>query len=170
MLDATASTKPKTTTAREQSMQMGGAHGAYGAMGGPSKTVHGMVAPSIFRFPAIAGWTYPPGGHPLVLRCSCDPPQAPTGHKDYFDFSTSADPLPICAAVLSDVAFKTADLDRLLNKALLSDVSVAFTNLTSDEALPFPFGVPLPMAVFLRPPDRPRLWCRAPGDPRCRHV
>jgi hypothetical protein len=54
MLDVTANTKLKTTTAREQSMQMGGAHGAYGAMG-PPKAVHGMMAPSIFGFPASAG-------------------------------------------------------------------------------------------------------------------
>jgi hypothetical protein len=79
-------------------------------------------------------------------------PQAPTGYKDVFDFSTSADSFPICAAVLADVAFKTADLNRLLNKVLLSDVSVTWTNLTSDETLPYPFGVPLPMATFLRPP------------------
>ena len=74
MLDATASTKLKIITAREQSMQMGGAHGAYGAMG-PPKTVHGMMPPSIFGFPAVAG-PAPQGArsHPLVLRCSYDSP------------------------------------------------------------------------------------------------
>jgi hypothetical protein len=63
-------------------------------------------------------------------------PQAPTGYKDGFVFSTSAGPFPICAAVLADIAFKTADLNRLLNQALLSGVSVTFANLASDEALP----------------------------------
>ena len=124
------------------------------------------MATSISGFPAIAG----PAPQGVIHSFFVVPmiSKAPTGYKDDFNSLTSADSFPICAAVLADVAFKTADLDRLLNKALLSDVSVAFTNLTSDEALPFPFGVPLPMAVFLRPPDRPRLWCRAPGGPRKR--
>jgi hypothetical protein len=64
LLDVSASAKLKIIKAREQSMQTGGAHGAYGVMGPPNgKAVHGMMAPSIFGFPiTVDPATLPPRG------------------------------------------------------------------------------------------------------------
>jgi hypothetical protein len=149
LLDVTGSAKLKLIKTREQSMQMGGAHGAYGAMY-PPKPAHAMVPPSLFGFPIVID--HAPQG--VIHSFFVVPviPQAPPGYKDDYNFLTATDSFPVCAAVLGDVEFKMADLDRLLNRALKSDVSITLTDVSSEEPPPYPFSVPLPVAAFLHPP------------------
>jgi hypothetical protein len=109
-----------------------------------------MVPPSLFGFPIVID-NAPQG---VIHSFFVVPviPQAPPGYKDDYQFLSATDSFPVCATVLGNVAFKTADLDRLLNKALMADVAITLTDVSSEEPPPYPFSVPLPVAAFLHPP------------------
>jgi hypothetical protein len=88
-------------------------------------------------------------------------------------FSICVVSFPICAEVLSDAAYTAVDLDRPLKKALLSGVSVTFSDLASGKTRLFPFDPPLPMAVFLRPlvgQDSGAVLLEALGTTICRQM
>jgi hypothetical protein len=73
----------------------------------------------------------------------------PANFGDNFDFAPHADALPVVNAVLGGIEYEVAEVKKLLIAALRSDTSVSFPEMSE---APFPYGVPLPVAIFLSAP------------------
>jgi hypothetical protein len=73
----------------------------------------------------------------------------PAGFGDNFDFAPHADAFPVANAILGGIKYEVAEVKRLLIAALRSDTSVSFPEMSEP---PFPYGAPLPVAIFLNPP------------------
>jgi hypothetical protein len=71
------------------------------------------------------------------------------GFGDTFNFAGSATAFPVANAVLGGIPYEVAEVQTLLIAALRSDVSISFPEMSEG---PFPYGVPLPVAIFLNPP------------------
>jgi hypothetical protein len=143
--DPTAAQKLKVMQLRQRSVVQGAGAGAANS---PITGVAVETAPpSIFSFNVA-----PPGSSPGPIHSFFRVPKvsnAPVGFGDNFDFAGSVTTFPVANAILGGIKYEVAEVQTLLIAALRSDVSVSFPEMSE---APFPYGVPLPVAIFLNHP------------------
>jgi hypothetical protein len=143
--DPTAAQELKVMQLRQRSVAQGAGAGAANSpiTGGAVET----APPSIFSSNVAPAGSSPGSIHSFfrVPKVS----SAPTGFGDNFDFAGSVTTFPVANAILGGIKYEVAEVKSLLIAALRSDVSVSFPKMSE---APFPYHVPLPVAVFLSPP------------------
>jgi len=145
--DATAAQKLKVLQQRQRSNAQGAGAGPANPGAGFASNIVASSPPSIFNFNVVA-----PGSPPGSIHSFFRVPKVssiPTGFGDNFDFGPHAAAFPVANAILGGIKYEVAEVKRLLIAALRSDTSVSFPEMSD---APFPYGVPLPVAIFLNPP------------------
>ena len=145
--DATAAQKLKVLQQRQRSNAQGAGAGPANPGAGFASNIVASSSPSIFNFNVVA-----PGSPPGSIHSFFRVPKVssiPTGFGDNFDFGPHAAAFPVANAILGGIKYEVAEVKRLLIAALRSDTSVSFPEMSD---APFPYGVPLPVAIFLNPP------------------
>jgi hypothetical protein len=143
--DPTAAQELKAMQLRQLSVAQGAGAGAASSPinGGAVET----SPPSIFSSNVAPRGSSPGSTHSFfrVPKVS----SAPVGFGDNLDFAGSATAFPVANAILGGIKYEVAEVKALLIAALRSDVSVSFPAMSE---APFPYDVPLPVAIFPSPP------------------